>query len=191
MLDRMALFLSSVQCLAIGLFIFGLFGFLQGWRHGLVFMGFTLVAVLFLYIGGANGIAQIFFVRIPQTINVLTGGAVGPSSPPPPSATEVLISALIMLGVAMLLGFLVGNRAFPSKPGSVSTADHFLGIIPGLVAGYAVVSYVSHLFASNPSVSVGVTTPSPSALGSYIVILVIIAIVVLVIGLVTARFGRK
>jgi hypothetical protein len=187
----MALFLSSVQCLAIGLFVFGLFGFLQGWRHGLVFMGFTLAAVLFLYIGGANGISQIFFVRIPQTVNVISGGAFGPASPPPPSATEVLISALLVLGIAMLLGFLVGNRAFPSKPGSVSTADHFLGIIPGLVTGYAVFSYISHLFASSPSVSVGVTTPAPSTLGSYIVVLVIIAIAVLVIGLLTARFGRK
>jgi hypothetical protein len=187
----MALFLSSVQCLVIGLFIFGLFGFLQGWRHGLVFMGFTLVAVLFLYIGGANGIAQIFFVRIPQTINLLTGGAIGTSSPPPPSATEVLISALIVLALAMLLGFLIGNRAFPSKPGSVSTGDHFLGVIPGLVTGFAVVSYVSHLFASNPSVSVGVTTPSPNTLGNYIVVLILIVLAVLVIGLLTARFGRK
>jgi hypothetical protein len=187
----MALFLSSVQCLVIGLFIFGLFGFLQGWRNGLVLMGFTLAAVLFLYIGGATGIATIFFVRIPQTINLLTGGAIGPSSPPPPNATQVLISALIMLAIAMLLGILIGNRAFPSKSGSVSTADHFLGIIPGLVTGYAIVSYISHLFASNPSVSVGVTTPSPSALGNYIVVLVLIVLAVLVIGLLTARFGRK
>jgi hypothetical protein len=188
----MAFFLSSVQCLAIGLFVFALFGFLQGWRHGLVFMGFTLAAVLFLYIGGANGIAQILFVRIPQTVNVISGGAFGPSSPPPPTATEVLISALATLGVAMLLGFLIGNRAFPKKRpiSDVTPRDHFLGIIPGLVTGYAVVSYVSHLFASNPSISVGVTAPAPSTLGSYIVILVIIAIVALIIGLLTARLGK-
>jgi len=154
-------------------------------------MGFTLAAVLFLYIGGATGIATIFFVRIPQTINILTGGALFSSSPPQPGAPQVLISALIMLGVTMLIGILVGNRAFPSKPGSVSTSDHFLGIIPGLVTGYAVVSYVSHLFASNPSVSVGVTTPSPNSLGNYIVVLVLIVLAVLVIGLLTARFGRK
>ena len=191
----MALFLSSVQCLAIGLFVFGLFGFLQGWKHGIVFMGFTLAAVLFLYIGGANGIAQILFVRIPQTVNVISGGAFGPASPPPPSATEVLISAIAVLGLAMLLGFLIGNRAYPppkdKSVSTVTTRDHFLGIIPGLVTGYAVVSYVSHLFASNPSVSVGVTTPAPSDLGSYIVIIVIIAIVALIIGLLTARLGRR
>ena len=190
----MALFLNSIQCFAISIFLFGLFGFFQGWKHGLVFMGFTLAAVLFLYIGGSNGIAQILFVRIPQTVNVLSGGAVGPKSPSPPNPTEVLISALVTLGVAMLLGFLIGNRAFPAKPGGkpspISTLDHFLGVIPGLVTGYAFIAYVSHLFASSPAVSVGVTTPPPNTLGSYILVIVVVAIIALIIGLLTARLGR-
>jgi hypothetical protein len=193
----MALFLSSVQCLVIGIFVFGFLGFLQGWKRAVVLMGFTLAAVLFLYIGGANGIATVLFVRIPQTINVLTGGAVGPKSPSPPGATQVVISALLTLAVAMLLGFFLGRRSFPVlKAGdppqrfSAHTGERFIGIIPGMVTGYAVIAYVGHLFQSNPSVSVGVTTPSTSALGSYIVILVIIAIVALVLGLLTRRFGQ-
>lgn len=186
----MAFFLNSVQCFAIGILVFGFFGFLQGWRHSLVLMGFTLAAVLFLVIGGANGIAQILFVRIPQTVNILSGGAIGPKSPPSPGPTEVLISELATLGVAMFLGIIIGDRAFPAKSNPVSTKDHFLGVIPGLVTGYAVISYASRILASNPSISVGLTAPSVSSLGSYIVVLVVIAVVVLIIGLLTSRFGR-
>jgi hypothetical protein len=186
----MSLTLESPQCFAIAIIVFGVFGFLQGWRISLVLMGFTLAAVLFLFIGGANGIAEILFVRIPQTINVLSGGAIGPKSPPPPSANQVLISALIALGVSMLLGIVIGNRAFPAKPGSIPTKDHFLGIIPGLVTGYALISYASRLFAGSQTISVGAATPSPSSLGNYIVVIVVIAIIALVVGLLTARFGK-
>jgi hypothetical protein len=186
----MSFTLQSPQCFAIAIIVFGIFGFLQGWRISLVFMGFTLAAVLFLFIGGANGIAEILFVRVPQTVNVLSGGAIGPKSPSPASANQVLISALVALGVAMLLGVVVGNRSFPGKPGSVSTKDHFLGVIPGLVTGYALISYASRLFAGNQTISVGATTPSPNTLGDYIVVLVVIAVIALVVGLLTARFGK-
>jgi hypothetical protein len=186
----MDLTLQSPQCFAIAIIVFGVFGFLQGWRIALVLMGFTLAAVLFLIIGGASGFAEIFFVRLPQTINVLSGGAIGPKSPSPPSANQVLISALIALGVAMLLGIVIGNRAFPAKPGSVSTKDHFLGVIPGLVTGYALISYASRIFASSQTISVGVNTPNPSTLGNYIVVLVVVAVIALVVGLLTARFGK-
>ena len=186
----MSLTLGSPQCFAIAIIIFGIFGFLQGWRISLVLMGFTLAAILFLFIGGASGVAELLFVRIPQTINVLTGGAIGPQSPPPPSSTEVLISALISVGVAMLLGIVIGNRAFPAKPGSIPTKDHFIGIIPGLVTGYALIIYVSHLFAGTQTISLGATTPSPSSLNNYLVALVVIAIIALVVGLLVARFGK-
>lgn len=191
----MSLTLGSPQCFVIGMFFFGFLGFLQGWRRAVVVMGFTLAAVLFLYISGATGIAEILFVRIPQTVNVLTGGAIGPKSPPPPSPTEVLIAELGTLGVAILLGFIIGGRAFPSiKAGSVTftahTAERFLGIIPGLVTGYALITYLSHILAANQTVSFGVTTPTPASLGNYIVVLVIIAIVAIILGLLTARLGK-
>jgi hypothetical protein len=191
----MNLSLQSPQCFAIFIFLFGFIGFLQGWKRAVIVMGFTLAAILFLYIGNASGIADILFVRVPQTINVLTGGAIGPKSPPPPSSSEVLISELLTLGLAMLVGFIVGGRAFPStKTGNIiltaPVADRFLGIIPGLVTGYAVITYISHIFAATQSVSFGVSTPSPTALGNYIVILVVIAIVAIIVGLITARFGK-
>jgi hypothetical protein len=191
----MALVLNSVQCFAITILLFGFLGFLRGWQRMVVVMGFTLAAVLFLFIGSANGIAEIFFVRLPQTINILTGGAIGPKSPPPPSPTEVLISALITLGIAVILGFAFSDRGFPILTlGNIKftahTSDRFIGIIPGMITGYAIISYLSHLFASNPNIAVGLTAPSTSSLGGYIVVIVVIAVIAIIIGLLTTRFGK-
>lgn len=186
----MPLGLNSVQCFAIVIIIFGFFGFLQGWRSALVLMGFTLAAVLFLFIGSAEGIATFIFVRLPETLHTLTGGALFSSTYPPPSANQVLLSALIALAFAMFLGIIVGNRAFPGKPGSVPTKDHFWGVIPGLVTGYAIISYASHIFAGTASISLGVTPPTTSSVGNYIVVIVVIALIALVLGLLTARFGK-
>jgi hypothetical protein len=186
----MSLTLQSPQCFALAIIIFGFFGFLQGWRIALVLMSFTLAAILFLFIGGAEGIASFIFVRLPETLNTLTAGALFSSSLPPPTANQVLIAALVALGIAMFLGIIVGNRAFPGKPGSVPTAAHFLGIIPGLVTGYAIISYASHIFAGTQLLSLGVTTPSTASVGNSIVVIVIIAVIALVLGLLTARFGK-
>ncbi len=192
----MSLTLQSPQCFAIGILIFGLIGFLQGWRRMIVIMGFVLATILFLSIFGAQGLATFFFVRIPQTVSVLTGGAIGPKgTPPPPGSTEVLITEVVTIVIAMILGFVFSNRGFPVlKLGDIKftahTTDRFIGVIPGMITGFAVISYFSHLFAANPNIAVGVATPNPNTLGDYIVALVIIAIVVLVIGLLTARLGK-
>ena len=186
----MPLALNSVQCFAIVIIIFGFFGFLQGWRNALVLMGFTLAAVLFLFIGSGEGIATFIFVRLPETFHTLTGGALFSSTYPPPSANQVLISSIIAIVFAMFLGVIVGNRAFPGKPGSVPTKDHFLGVIPGLVTGYAIVSYASHIFAGTQSISLGITPPTTTNIGNYIVVIIVIALIALVLGLITARFGK-
>ena len=189
-LAGMSLTIQSPQCFALTIIVFGFFGFLQGWRIALVLMGFTLAAILFLFIGGATGIATFFFVRLPETLHTLTAGTLFSSTMPPPTANEVLISALVVLGIAMILGLIVGNRAFPGKPGSVTTGDHFLGIIPGVVTGYALISYASHLFAGTQTLSIGVTTPSTTSVCNSIVVIIIIAVIALILGLITARFGK-
>jgi len=177
------------QCFAIFIVLFGFIGFLQGWKRSVVLMGFTLAAILFLTVGLGNFFATLIFVRIPQTINTLTGGALFSSSMPPPNAQEVLITKLIVLGVAMLLGFIIGGRAFKA---TAQTFERFIGIIPGLITGYALITYLGSLFAANQTISVGVTTPASSALTNSTVILalVIIAVVAIVIGLLTTRLGK-
>jgi len=186
----MNLTLGSPQCFALVIIIFGFFGFLQGWKIALVLMAFTLAAILFLFIGGAEGIASFIFVRLPETLHTLTGGALFSASMPPPTSNEVLISALVALGITMFVGLIVGNRAFAGKPGSVPTKDHFLGVIPGLVTGYAIISYASHIFAGTQTLQVGVTTPTTTSVGNYIVVIVVIAVIALILGLLTARFGK-
>ena len=201
-LERMNITLQSPQCFAIFIFLFGFIGFLQGWRRAVVLMGFTLAAILFLSVGSGTSslgyyLATFIFQRLPVTINTLTGGGLFSSSMPPPSAQQVLFTKLIVLGLAMLLGFIIGGRAFPSsKVGNVTisahTSERFLGIIPGLITGYAIISYVGSLFAANQTLSVGVTTPASSALSStnILLVIVIIAIVAIVIGLLTTRLGK-
>ena len=177
------------QCFAIFVFLFGFIGFLQGWRRSIVLMGFTLATILFLQIGLGNYFAAFIFVRLPETINTLTGGFLFSSSMPSPSAQQVLITKLIVLGLAMLLASIIGGRAFKATP---QTAERFLGILSGLVTGYALISYVSSLFAANQTISVGVTTPALSVLSSNVLIfvIIIISIVAIVIGLLTTRFGK-
>lgn len=194
----MALFLNSVQCFFIGIILFGFIGFLQGWKRMLVVSGFTLATVLFLFIGGAGGIAHYLFVSGSQIIGLATNGVLGAkpgTTPTNPNSTEILISAFIAIGFAILVGFLIAARAYPSeKIGNITftahTRDRFIGVIPGMVTGYAVISYLSHQFASSPSITVGFNTPSQEVLGSYIVILFTIAIIAIVVGLLTARFGK-
>ena len=66
----------------------------------------------------------------------------------------------------------------------------FLGIIPGLVTGYALISYASHIFAGTQTLSLGVTTPTSTSVGNSIVVVIIIAVIALILGLITARFGK-
>jgi hypothetical protein len=193
----MSLTLQSPVCFAIGMVVFGFIGFLQGWKRALVSMSITLLAVLFLSSGGANIIAQFIFVRIPLVIGTLTNGAFGATStPPPPSSTQVLFTSIITLIVAYILGFIIGRSVFKAeKAGSylvyTSTSGRFIGLVLGLVTGYIIVNYVSKLFAANPSISIGVATPSPTTINNAIVILVVVAVVALILSLLMARLGKK
>ena len=186
----MQLILNSVQFFTFGLILFGIIGFIRGWHREIVSMGFILATVLFLYVGGANGLASFFLQRVPLGINFLSGGAVGPKTlPPAPSSNQVLAVALIFLLAAIFIGFLVGGSAFKKVTGTPS--ERFLGIIPGLVEGFAIVEYISHLFASSPQITFGTNTPNPNNLGNSIIVIFLIAIAALIIGLVATRFGKK
>src|SRR2546430_13810681 len=100
----MSLTLQSPQCFALAIIVFGFFGFLQGWKIALVLMAFTLAAILFLFIGGAEGIASFIFVRLPETLNTLTGGAVFSPARPIPTNNPVLLAALVAPWVSLMFG---------------------------------------------------------------------------------------
>ena len=184
----MSFILSTVQFYAVVIAIFAIIGFVRGWRRELISMAFIVPTVLFLYIGGANGLAVFFLQRIPVGMNFLTSGAVGPSTPPnAPGPNQVLVVAVITLIVAIVLGFLVGNRAF--KPTGTPT-ERFLGIIPGMVEGVAIVAMIGRLFASSPQITFGTNTPNPNNLGNGFLVIFLIAIAALIIGLLAGRVGK-
>ena len=140
----MSFILSTVQFSVDVIAIFALVGFVRGLDREIISTAFIVPTVLFLYVGGANGLASFFLQRIPYGTNFLTSGAVGPKNfPPAPGHNQVLVVSIIALLVAIALGFLVGNRAF--KPTGTPT-ERFLGIIPGLVEGVAIVALIGRLF---------------------------------------------
>jgi hypothetical protein len=57
--------LTAPQCFFLVILTFAIIGFQRGWRRELVSLGFSLAAVLFLYLGGGNGLAQFLFLRLP------------------------------------------------------------------------------------------------------------------------------
>lgn len=185
----MSFVLSPVQCYAVIIAVFGIIGFARGWRREVISTAFIVPTILFLYIGGGNGLASFFLQRIPVGINFLSGGAIGPSPsapPPPPGPNQVLVAAVITLVVAMALGLLVGNRI----KGTITPTERFLGIIPGLVEGFAIVAYIGHLFASSPTITVGANTPNPNNLGNGFLVVFLVAVAALIIGLLIARVGK-
>jgi len=183
----MSFILNSGQFYLIIIAIFAIIGFARGWRREVISMAFIVPTVLFLYIGGGNGLAS-FFLRVPYGTNLFTGGAVGPKTPPPPpDANQVLVVSVITLIVAIALGFLVGNRAF--KPTGTPT-ERFLGIIPGLAEGVAIIAMIGRLFASNPQITVGTATPNPNNLGNGFLVIFLIAVAALIIGLLARRVGK-
>ncbi len=148
----MSFILSTVQFYVDVIAIFAIVGFVRGLDREIISTAFIVPTVLFLYVGGANGLASFFLQRIPYGTNFLAGGAIGPKTlPPPPGSNQILAVAVITLIVAIVLGFLVSNRAF--KPTSTST-ERFLGIIPGLVEGVAIVALIGRLFLSSPYIPI-------------------------------------
>src|SRR5258708_28339599 len=106
----MSFVLDSGRFYLIVLAIFAIIGFARGWRREVISMAFIVPTVLFLYVGGANGLASFFLQRVPYGFNFFTGGAIGPKSlPPPPSPNELPLGAVFTLIVAIILGFQVNN----------------------------------------------------------------------------------
>lgn len=183
----MSFILNSGQFYLIIIAVFGIIGFARGWRREVISMAFIIPTILFLYVGGGNGLAGFFLQRIPYGTNFLTGGALGPKTlPPPPGPNQVLVVSVITLIVAIVLGFLVGNNIKPTG----TPTERFLGIIPGLVEGIAIVAIIGRLFASNPQITVGTATPNPNNLGNGFLVIFLIAVAALIIGLLAGRVGK-
>ncbi len=180
----MALLLTAPQCFFIAILAFGVLGFFRGWRREVVSMAFSLSGVLFLYLGGGKSVAEFIFVRSPVIWQVISGGGSSSKPPPEPSDVNILAVTIITFVVIVGLGYIIGNRAFPK---AVSPAERFLGVIPAVITGYALITYVTNVFAKSPLITVGVNTPSQSQIGNYLLIIFVVAVVAIIAGLIAAN----
>lgn len=183
----MDLLLSSEQCFFIAIIAFGLIGFWRGWRREVISLAFALTGVLFLLLKGGDALAQLVFVKMPLILHDFFGSGAAPSTSPP-SQTATLVVTLIAFVVIVVAGYLIGNKAFPAK--GLTPPERVLGMLPGLVTGYFIITYISNTFATNPLITVGFGTPTQNLLTTYVPLLFVVAIVVVVAGLIAAR-GKK
>jgi hypothetical protein len=186
----MALLLSAPQCFFLAMIAFGLVGFIRGWRREVISLAFSLAGVLFLILNGGAGLAQFIFVRLPVIFQEVFSSNSTVTRPANPTDFQVLLTTLITFAVIVGAGYLIGNRAFPAKISAGTPADRIIGVIPGLVTGYFVITYITNIFAKSPVITVGVNTPTQTLLSDYVPLLFIVAVVAVVIGLIASRANK-
>ena len=184
----MSLLFSPQQCFIIAIVGFGVIGFWRGWRREVISLAFALTGVLFLLLNGGDALAQLVFVKTPVIIHDIFSS--GPASvPPKPTPIQVLIVTLITFVVIVVAGYIIGNRAFPNK--NLTPAERLLGVLPGLVTGYFLITYISNTFANNPLITVGFGTPSENVVSNSVPLLIVVAIIVVVAGLIASRTKKS
>jgi hypothetical protein len=187
----MTLLLTAPQCFFIVVLAFAVVGFQRGWKRELVSGGFSLVTVLFLYLGGGNGLAQFLFVRLPVIAQIVAGSSPSGSTSSTVSANSVLITTVVTFIVVVGAGYFIGNKAFP-KPNNPT--ERLLGILPAVISGYFMMLYVTNVLAKASLITFGVSTPKQNTIGSYMLIIVIIVVVVSIAALIitsTKKAGKK
>lgn len=181
----MSFLFTPQQCFIIAIAGFGLLGFWRGWRREVVSLAFALTGVLFLLLNGGTALTQLVFVKMPLVIHdIFSTGPV--TTPSQPSSGDELIVTLITFVVIVVVGYLVGNRAFPGGK-NLPAAERLLGILPGLITGYFLIVYLSNIFANSHLITLGVNTPNENVITNYVPLLIIVAIVVVVLGLIASR----
>ncbi len=178
----MALQMTAPQCFFLVILAFAVVGFQRGWRRELVSLGFSLVGVLFLYLGGGNGLAQFLVLRVPVIAQIIVGGSTSASTTTGAVPTgDVLVTTVITFIVIIGAGYLIGNRVFP-KPNA--PAERLLGILPAIVSGYFLMAYVTSVLSKTQLITFGVATPKQDSVGSYMLIIVVVAVIIIVAALV-------
>lgn len=184
----MTLLLTAPQCFFLVILAFAVVGFQRGWKRELVSLGFSLGAVLFLYLGGGNALAAFVFRRLPVIATIIAGGSgtnIGANST---SASNVFLVTIIAFVLIVGIGYLIGNKAFP-RPATPS--ERLLGILPAIVSGYFLMLYVTNVLAKTSLITFGINTPSQGVIGNYMLIIFIIAVVVVVAALIAASAAKK
>src|SRR5579884_2433620 len=188
----MALLLTAPQCFFITLLAFVLLGFIRVWRREVISLGFVLAGVLFLYLNGGIALAQFLFVRLPIAIQDMFGANPGSAkaSSAPPTATMVFITTLLAFAVIVAAGYIISNKAVPAKQSAATPADRLIGIIPGIITGYALINYITTTFSRAPIITLGINTPNQNFVSGSLLIVVVVGVVAAVAGLIASSVKK-
>jgi|SRR5689334_4289651 len=179
------------QCALVAIVLFIILGFQRGWRRELVSLVFVMLATLLINKGTSDALGA-FLARLPASFALMTGGqATATSSQPATSFLGGPFWSLVIFAGIIVLGYYIGNRVFP-KP--ATPQERFIGIVPAIIAGAFVISYMtSYLHSINlvadgsQNVNLNLQSPDPA---SYVPIVVVIGIIALVAALIAARVKR-
>jgi hypothetical protein len=177
------------QCFFVAMIAFGLIGFWRGWKREVISLAFALTGVLFLLLNGGNALAQLVFMKMPIVIHDIFGSGPAPATTPPSPSAVLVVTLITFVGI-VLLGYYIGNRAFPGGKG-LAPGERLLGILPGLITGYFLITYISNTFARSPLITVGFGTPAENLVTNYVPLLIVVAIVVVVAGLIASRAKKS
>jgi len=180
----MSVQLSAPQCFFLVILAFAVVGFQRGWRRELVSGGCSLVAVLFLFLGGGNGLAQFLFLRLPVIAQIVAGGSPAKNATGTVPSGDVLITTVVTFLVIIIAGYLIGNKVFP-RPNTPT--ERLVGILPAIVTGYFLMLYVTNVLSKASLITFGVSTPKQDVVGSYMLIIIVVVVVILVAALAVAN----
>ncbi len=183
----MVLPIDGPQCFFIAILAFIVIGFQRGWRRELVSLVFALLASVLIRSNTSDAVGG-FLGRIPAFFAFLTNSQPPATSTQPVSFLAGPMWSLIIFVGLVVLGYVVGNRAFP-KP--ATPVERFIGIVPGVITGAVVLGYMTNYLraegAGSQRLTFNVPSPDPA---SYIPLIFVIAIVALVIALISARMRK-
>ncbi|HLZ81618.1 MAG TPA: CvpA family protein [Ktedonobacteraceae bacterium] len=181
--------LTPLQFFLIAILAFGIVGFQRGWRREVVSLAFTLTGILFLTFG-SQGLAEFVYIHLPRALSTLTTGIPGiqPATSIPPDDPRVAIAAAITFLLFIILGFLVSNRVAQKPAG---TSEKLFGVIPGIIGGYAIMTFLSKALTNSSLLRFDVYTPDQRLIGSYLLVIFIIIVVVVVLALISASVKKS
>lgn len=181
--------LSAPQCFFLAIIAFGVIGFQRGWRREIISLAFTLTGILFL-VFGSLGLAQFVFVNLPRATQALLSGASTGEAPPAMTASDprVAVSTGIAFIVFVGLGYLISMRVAPK---AANAPERILGVIPAVISGYAILTFVTAAFGKTSLFTVGVNTPNQSLIGSYLLVIFVVVVAAVIVALVAASSKKK
>ena len=181
--------LTPLECYAIAIVAFGVIGFLRGWRREAISLAFTLTGILFLIFGNVR-LAQFVYVNLPRAITTLTSGHQNPQPAPTIKVDDpkIAISTSVAFLVLIALGYLVSTKVMP-KP--ATTPDRLWGLIPGIISGYAILTFFTNVLNKSLLLQLNINPPNQNLIGSYLLVVFIVVVVVVILALISASAKKS